>query len=92
MVRYFIAVILIYNRLSLSRHLYKIDNSLKRTPRIGPAFLYSLYLTLYKTDITFRQTLCAIPKGVHLKPGSHNIMLPMHLRHGRWYCLDNVPI
>ena len=31
-----------------------------------PAFLYSLYLTLFKTDISPRWTLSAGPKGVHL--------------------------
>ena len=32
-----------------------------------PAFLYSLYLTLYKTDTSLRQTLRAGPKGVRLR-------------------------
>ena len=32
-----------------------------------PAFLYSLYLTLYKTDISLRLTLTAGPKGVRLR-------------------------
>ena len=32
-----------------------------------PAFLYSLYLTLYKTDISLRRTLTAGPKGVRLR-------------------------
>ena len=31
-----------------------------------PAFAYSLYLTLYKTDISLRRTLSAGPKGVRL--------------------------
>ena len=42
-----------YSRLSLNGHLYKTDTSLKRTPRVGPV-LYSLYLTLYKMDISLR--------------------------------------
>ena len=32
-----------------------------------PVFLYSLYLTLYKTDISLRRTLTAGPKGVRLR-------------------------
>ena len=32
-----------------------------------PAFVYSLYLTLYKTDISLRWTLNAGPKGVRLE-------------------------
>ena len=32
-----------------------------------PTFLYSLYLTLYKTDIALRWTLTAGPKGVRLR-------------------------
>ena len=32
-----------------------------------PAFHYSLYLTLYKTDISLRRTLTAGPKGVLLR-------------------------
>ena len=32
-----------------------------------PASLYSLYLTLYKTDISLRLTLTAGPKGVRLR-------------------------
>ena len=43
-----------YSRLSLDGHLYKTDTLAKWTPRVGPAFLYSLYLTqdghLFKTD------------------------------------------
>ena len=31
-----------------------------------PAFAYSLYLTLYKTDISLRRTFSAGPKGVRL--------------------------
>ena len=58
----------IYSQLSLNRHLYKTDTSLKQTPRVGPyTFLYSLYLTLYKTDISLRQTVTAGPKGVRLR-------------------------
>ena len=43
------------------------DTSLKRTLELVPAFLYSLYLTLYKTDISLRWTLTAGLKGVHLR-------------------------
>ena len=51
-------VVLLYSWLSLNRHPYKTDASVKLTSRvIVPTFLYSLYLTLYKTD-----TLSAIPK------------------------------
>ena len=32
-----------------------------------PGFLYSVYLTLYKTDISLRRTLTAGPKGVRLR-------------------------
>ena len=41
-----------YSRLSLNGHLYIMDTSVKRTPRVGPAFAYSLYLMLYKMDIS----------------------------------------
>ena len=57
----------IYSRLSLNGHLYKTDTSVKRTPRVGIAFIYSLYLTLYKTDISLRRTLDAGPKGVRFR-------------------------
>ena len=39
------------------------DTSIRRTPLLNgllelvPSFLYSLYLTLYKTDTSLRQTL-----------------------------------
>ena len=52
-----------YSRLSLNRHLYKMDTSIRRTPlynghlELVPAFLYSLYLALYKTDISLRRTI-----------------------------------
>ena len=46
----------IYSRLSLNGHL-----------ELVPAFLYSLYLTLYKTDTSLRRTLSASPKGVRLR-------------------------
>ena len=54
------------------RSLYTVDSLLtdtflKRTPRVCPSFLYSLYLTLYKTDISLRRTLTAGPKGVRLR-------------------------
>ena len=44
------------------------DTSVKRTPRVGPCLCcaYSLYLTLYKKDISLRRTLRAGPKGVRL--------------------------
>ena len=32
-----------------------------------PAFLYSLYLTLYKMDTSLRRTFIAGPKGVRLR-------------------------
>ena len=35
-----------------------------------PAFVYSLYLTLYKTDTSLRRTLSAGPEGVRLKEDS----------------------
>ena len=41
------------------------DISVKRTLRV--AFLYSFYLTLYKTDTSLRWTLSAGPKGVRLR-------------------------
>ena len=46
-----------------------MDTSQRRTPRVllVPAFLYSLYLTLYKMDVSLRQTLIAGPKGVRLR-------------------------
>ena len=49
------------------------DTSIRRTPpwnrhlELVPAFLYFLYLTLYKTDISLRWTLTAGPKGVRLR-------------------------
>ena len=45
---------------SLNRSLYITDTSIRRTPpsnghlELVPAFLCSLYLTLYKTDISLR--------------------------------------
>ena len=45
-------------------HLDKTDTSVKWTRRVGPAFLYSIYLTLYKTDITRKRThSAAVPYG-----------------------------
>ena len=55
-----------YSRLSLNRHLYKMVTSVKRTLRVGPCLSLLLYLTLYKTDISLRQTLAG-PKGVRLR-------------------------
>ena len=45
------------------------DTSVKRTPRVGPCLFYPLCFTLYKTENTLRRTLCAVPKGVHLRWG-----------------------
>ena len=48
------------------------DTSIRRTLlyngrlELVPALAYSLYLTLYKMDISLRQTLSAGPKGVRL--------------------------
>ena len=50
-----------------------MDTSTRRTPLqnghllLVPAFLYSLYLTLCKTDTSLRWTLSAGPKGVRLR-------------------------
>ena len=49
------------------------DTSIRRTPlwnghlKLVPAFLYSFYLTLYKTDTSLRRTLSAVPKDVRLR-------------------------
>ena len=56
----------IYSLLSLNGHLYKMDTSVKRTPRV-PDVLYYLYLTLYKTDISLRRTHTAGPQVVRLR-------------------------
>ena len=40
---------------TLNRHLFEIDTLLKWKSRVGPAFLYSFWLTLYKTDISLSQ-------------------------------------
>ena len=48
-------------------------NSLLRTPLLNghlelvPAFLFPIYVTLHRTDITLRPTLSACPKGVRLR-------------------------
>ena len=50
-------------------------DSLLRTPLLNgllelhlvPVFLFSIYVTLYRTDITLRPTLNACPKGVRLR-------------------------
>ena len=55
----------VYSLLSFNRHLYKTDTSVKRTLRV--AFLYSLYLTLCKTDISLRRTHNTGPQGVRLR-------------------------
>ena len=50
-----------------------MDTSIRRTPlqnghlELVPAFLYSLYLTLYKTDTSLRRTLKVGSKGVRLR-------------------------
>ena len=45
-----------------------MNTSVKWTPSVGPCLsLLPLYQTLYKTDISLRQTLIASPKGVHLR-------------------------
>ena len=51
--------------LFFNRHPYKTDTFVKRTP--VPAFLYLLFLTHYKMDISLRQTLIACPRGVHFR-------------------------
>ena len=56
-----------YSRLSLNGHLHKTDPSENGHLELVPAFLYSLYLTLYKTDTSLRRTLSAGPKGVRLR-------------------------
>ena len=59
--------------LSLNGHLCKTDTSAKRTLRIElvPAFLYSLYLTLYKTDTSVKKT----PR---IGPLADNTLLDLH--------------
>lgn len=47
---------------SLIGHLYKMHTFVKPTPTVGPCFLYSPYLTLYKTKISLWQALSAVPK------------------------------
>ena len=59
-----LSAMLEYGRLSFNGHLYMTDVSVKRTLELVPAFLYSLYLTLYKTDTSLNRTLIAGPKGV----------------------------
>jgi len=56
-----------YSPLSLNRHLYKMNTSVKPIPRAGPFLSSPLFLTLYKTDISLRWTLSTGPKGVHLR-------------------------
>ena len=50
--------------LSLNRHLYKTDTSVNRHLESFLTFLYSLYLTLYKTVISQRGKFCASLKDV----------------------------
>ena len=40
---------------------YKMDTSVHQTPRVGPSFLYSLYLTLCQTDTSVKQTSRVAP-------------------------------
>ena len=42
------------------------DTSVKGHLELVPAFLYSLYLTLYKMDTSLRRTLSTGPEGVGL--------------------------
>ena len=54
---------------SLIRHLC-LDGHLSKMDTWSwplPSFSHSLYLTLCKTDVTFKRTLRASPKGVHLR-------------------------
>ena len=55
-----------YSRLSLNGILYKKGISVKGHLQFVLSFLLSLYLTVYKTGISVRQTLSARPKGVPL--------------------------
>ena len=48
-------------------HLYKTDTSVNGHSELVLAFLYSLYLTFYKTDISLRQAHTAGPQGVRLR-------------------------
>ena len=50
------------------------------------AFLYSLYLTLYKMDITLGRTLSAGPKGVQLRESQLYSLLICFARN-QWICL-----
>ena len=43
-----------YSRLSLNRHLYKMDTSVKRTLRVGACLSLLPLLTLHKTDTSLR--------------------------------------
>ena len=55
----------VYSLLSLNRHLYETDTSVKRTLRVGPYLsLVPLFDSLYKTDISLRRTHTAGPQGV----------------------------
>ena len=48
----------------MDRQLCKTDNSVKRTPRVGPihSLFYSFYFILYKTDISLTWHLGPTPK------------------------------
>ena len=60
-----------------------------------PAFLYSLYLTLYKTETSLRRTLSAGPKGVRLREGWPYFLVRYRLvrdevfREGNTTCQDS---
>ena len=56
-----------YSPLSLNRHLYRTNTSVKPTPTVGTFLSLPLFLTLYKTDISLRWTFSAGSKGVHLR-------------------------
>lgn len=38
-----------------------------RAPIVGPCLTLPIYLILYKMDMILRWTICAGPKGVHLR-------------------------
>ena len=56
-----------YSRLSFNGIFYKKGISVKGHLQLVLSFLWSLYLTVYKTGISLRQTLSARPKGVPLR-------------------------
>ena len=56
-----------YSRISLNGIFYKKGISVKGHLQLVLSFLWSLYLTVYKTGISLRKTLIARPKGVPLR-------------------------